>query len=99
MTNTFDLRTWMTQNREIVLFSYEQLTKEKFFNGVSLRDFMVQVYNRMLENNTKSDKRALSLIGGILESVSHQNSKIGTPNSIDAKLSAKYAGTAFMALV
>lgn len=99
MTTTFDLRAWMTQNREMVIASHEKLTNEKFFNGISLRDFMVQVYNRMLENNPKSDKRALTLIGGILESVSHQNSKIGTPNSKDSKLSAKYAGTAFMALV
>lgn len=99
MTTTFDLRNWMTQNREIVIVSYEQLTKEKFFNGISLKDFMVQVYNRMVENNPKSDKKASSLIGSILESVSHKNSKIGTPNSIDTKISAKYAGTAFMALV
>lgn len=99
MTTTFELRNWMTQNREMVIASYEQLTKEKFFNGISLKDFMVQVYNRMLENNPKSEKRASSLIGGILESVSHKNSKIGTPSSIDAKMSAKYAGTAFMALV
>lgn len=99
MKSTFELRNWMTQNREMVIASYKQLTNEKFFNGISLKDFMVQVYNRMVENNPKSDKRASSLIGGILESVSHNNSKIGTPNSMDAKLSAKYSGTAFMALV
>lgn len=96
---TFELRTWMTENRETVISKYNDLTKEEFFNGITLKDFMLIIYKAMSINNPKSDKRAASLLPTIIGNVYFNNSKI---DSVDAKtnaLRAKYEGTVYMALV
>lgn len=96
---TFELKSWMTENREVVIEKYNKLTAEKFYNGISLKDFMIQVYNLMVINNPKSEKRAASLLPDIIGNVYVNNSKIEVVNNRDAKLAEQYKGTAFMALV
>ena len=96
---TFELKSWMTENRDVVLESYKKLTEEKFFNGISLKDFMVQVFNLMVVNNIKSEKRAASMLPFLMGDVYAKNSRVEVVNDLDAKLAEKYRGTAYMALV
>ena len=95
----FELTNWMSENREVVIESYNKLTAEKFFNGISLKEYMVQVLNLMAANNIKSEKRAASMLPFLMGNVYANNTKIEILNDRDANLAAKYKGTAFMALV
>ena len=95
----FELKNWMSENREVVIENYNKLTTEQFFNGISLKDFMVQVLNLMVVNNIKSEKRAASMLPFLMGNVYVNNSKVEVVNDRDAKLAAKYKGTAYMALV
>ena len=99
MKAAFNLKNFLTENKAMVLTSYENLTKEKFFNGISLKDFMLQVMNVMQINNPKSEKRAATLLPSLVSMVIVNNSKIEVLNDLDAKLKAKYEGTAYMAMV
>jgi hypothetical protein len=99
MKATFELKTYMTANRDFVINTYNDMTKERFFNGISLASFMTQVYNIMLENNPRSEKRADSLLKTITYSVVDKNVRIGGNDVVQGRLKAKYAGTQMMALV
>ncbi len=99
MKTTFDLKTWMTENREVVIEKYNKLINEPYFNGITLKDFMLQVLNLMVINNIKSEKRAASMLPFLMGNVYAKNSKVEVVNDRDAKLAAKYEGTAYMALV
>lgn len=56
MATKFNLQNFLSQNREIVISEYEELKKEKFFNNITLRNFMIQVMNLMAMQNIKSEK-------------------------------------------
>ena len=99
MKNQFEIKSFLSENREIVISKYNDLTKERFFNGITLSQFMVQVMNLMVINNPRSEKRASSLLLSLVGQVIVDNSKIEVINDLDKKLSEKYQGTAFMALV
>lgn len=96
---TFDLKNWMTENRETVITKYNKLTKEEHFNGVTLREFMTQVYNLMSANNIKSAKRAASMLSVLMGTVYADNCRILVGIDRDAAIKSKYEGTAYMALV
>jgi len=53
---TFELKNWMSENREVVISKYNQLTTEKFFSGIALKNFMIEIFNLMSINNPKSEK-------------------------------------------
>lgn len=76
MKATFNLKDFLTANKEAVLIAYEKLTKERFFNEICLKEFMILVMNMMANNNPKSDKRAASLLPTILGTIIFNNSKI-----------------------
>lgn len=76
MKATFNLKDFLTANKETVLINYEKLKKEQFFNGISLKDFMILVMNMMANNNPKSDKRAAYLLPTILGTIVFNNSTI-----------------------
>lgn len=99
MKTQFELKNWMTENRETVISKYEELTKEEFFNGISMRDFMVKVMNTMVMNNVRSAKRAANMLPSIMENIYYSNCEIQVVNDLDAKMKSKYEGTAYMALV
>ena len=99
MKATFNLKEFLTANKESVLINYEKLTKQEFFNGISLKDFMMQLMNLMQINNPKSEKRAASLLPDLTSMVIVSNSKIQCVNSLDDKMRAKYNGTSYMAMV
>jgi len=69
MKKAFDLKTWLGENRNVVISKYEELTKEEFFQGITLAEFMKRVLNQMANNFPKSENRAASLLPTILGSV------------------------------
>jgi len=95
----FELKTWLTENRETVISKYEELTKEEFFNGISLGTFMARVMQAMNCNNVRSTKRAEKLLPTVMGNEYINNCSIQVVNDRDAKLATKYEGTAYMALV
>ena len=60
MKSKFELKSWMTENREVVIADYNKMTVHQFFSGISLKEFMLKVYELMEMNNVKSKKRAAS---------------------------------------
>ena len=101
MKKQFELKNWMTENREIVIFKYQELTKEEYFNGISMRDFMVKVMNTMVMNNVSSAKRASSILPEAMSNIYYANCEIQVVNDLDAKMKAKYMAKdkAYAALV
>lgn len=96
---TFNLKSWLSENREQVINSFNSLTAERFYNGISQRDFMVKVMNRMNQNNPKSAKKASSLLPYILGEIVFDNSKLDSKDVVTEALKARYEGTAYMAMV
>lgn len=96
MKAKFELRNWMSENRNVILAKYEALKTEQFFNGISLKEFMLQVLASMEMNNVRSEKTAASKLPFLMGNVYFENSKLTAKK--DA-LATKYAGTAYMAMV
>lgn len=99
MKATFELTSWLTENRETIISKYNELTKEEFFNGISLKDFMVQVLKSMQMNNVKSANRAASMLPFLMGNIYFNNSKVSGRDAKTEALKAKYEGTSFMAMV
>jgi len=74
---TFTLTTWLTENREIVIAKYEALKSEQFFNGITLKEFMVKILKAMQMNNVKSEKRAASMLPFLMSNICFQASTVG----------------------
>lgn len=99
MKATFELKTWLSENRETVISKFDSLTKEQFYNGIDLKSFMVQVLRAMEMQNIKSSNRAASMLPFIMGNVYVANSKVFANDSRTDALKAKYEGTSFMAMV
>lgn len=99
MKTQFELKAWLSENRETVISKYNDLTKEEFFNGITLNNFMIQVLNSMVRNNIKSANRASSMLPFLMGDIYFNNSKIVADDAKTAELKEKYNGTAYMALV
>lgn len=95
----FELKTWLSENREQVLNSFKSLTEERFYNGITQRNFMITVMNRMSQNNPRSAKKASSLLPTILGEVVFNNSKVEGEDKVTNALRNKYEGTSYMAMV
>lgn len=74
MKATFELRTWLSENRNTIISEYEKLSNEEFFNGMSLQNFMLDILKVMTINNPKSEKRAASLLPFIMSDIYFNNS-------------------------
>ncbi len=99
MKTTFDLKNFMTANREVVIAKHNEISKSEFFSGIDLRSFMVAVYNNMQANNPRSEKKAAELLISLTQRVAYQNTTVQVLRDRDQEARAKYAGTAYMALV
>jgi len=75
MKNDFNLQKFLSENRNTIIASYEAITTNQFFTGISLKDFMLKIISRMNDNNPKSEKRAASLLPTILGEVAYNNSR------------------------
>lgn len=99
MKAKFELKTWMTENRELVISEYNKMTTNQFFSGIPLKDFMYMVYNNMSINNIRSEKRASEMLPRLIERVVSDNINIEVLRDRDAELASKYKGTAYMSLI
>ena len=99
MKATFEVKAFLSANREMVISEYNKLTENRFFNGINQVAFMVEVLNLMVINAPKSEKRAASLLPFMVGRVSANNSKILAEDKVTNALKAKYNNTPFMALV
>lgn len=81
MKTTFELNSWMSLNREIVISEYNKMTTEKFFNGCSLKQFMCEVLHLMKMNNVRSEKTAASKLPYLMSDVAFKNTTIHVKNS------------------
>jgi len=96
---TFNLKSYLTGRKEEVLEKFENLTKEDHYNGISLKEFMVQFMNNMAANNPKSIKRADSLFIDLLYSVYYSNCEVGVIRDLDAIKAAKAPNQQWMAII
>jgi hypothetical protein len=99
MKPKFELKSWMTENREAVIADYNKMATHQFFSGISLKDFMLKIYQLMENNNVKSEKRATSMLPTLTDNVVMSNTKIEVLRNRDTEMANKYKGTAYMALV
>lgn len=99
MKTQFDIKKWLGEKRETIIAKYNDLTKEQHFNGITLREFMVDILEGMERNNVKSDNRAAMLLPHVMGSIYFNNSTVTGNDTITEKLRAKYSGTEYMAMV
>lgn len=81
MKKGFELKEWMSDNREQVIEQFEKLSKEKFYNGVTIKQFMIEVLKGMERNNPKSEKRASFFLPMVMGNVHMNNTQVGTTYS------------------
>lgn len=95
MKSKFDLKNWMTENRTFVIEKFESLKKEAHYNGITLKDFMIQVFTEMSRQRLTNEKSASQKLPFMVSNVVFENSKIdGICYMIE-----KYRGTQYSALV
>lgn len=99
MKATFEIKAWLSENRETVISKHTKLTGENFYNGINLKDFMLQVMGVMIRNNVKSEKTASKILSIAIGEVYVNNSKVVANDIKTEALKIKYAGTAYMAMV
>jgi hypothetical protein len=99
MKATFELRTWLGENREQVIEKYNKLTTEKFFNGITLKDFMVAILSGMERNRVSDKKHAARMLPMIMGDVYVNNSKVEGFDKSTSRLESRYNGTAAMAMI
>jgi hypothetical protein len=75
MKNAFNLKNFLSENRNTILYSYESIKSNQFFTGITLKEFMLKILSRMNDNNPKSEKRASSLLPTIIGEVAFNHSR------------------------
>lgn len=96
---TFELKTFLAENRESVITKYNELQNEKFFSGITLRDFMVMVMKNIQINNPKSEKRASELLTSSIYYVYNQNVKIEVAFDRDAYKRSQAPNSQWVAII
>jgi hypothetical protein len=98
MKAKFEIRTFLGENRETIISSYERLKNETHFNGCTLKSFMMDVMQCFTNNRIASEKTAIAKLPFLLDVVYFENC-VKIQDSRQSKLEAKYEGTAYMAIV
>lgn len=96
---TFNLTEELSQRREIVINKYNSLTENNFFDGCTLRSFMLEVMQMCKNNRISSVKTLEAKLPLFCGFVASNHSRILGGDKVTADLKAKYQGTAFMAMV
>lgn len=99
MKKQFELKSWLSENRQVVIDQYNKTSTHQFFSGISLKDFMYQILDTMVVNNIKSENTASKKLPVIMEHICSNNTKIEVVRDRDSEMKAKYNNTAYMALV
>jgi len=95
----FNLIEALSARREQVIKQYNDLREEKFFDGISLRDFMYEVIGGCQCNKIASEKRLDNSLISIVGIVYMRHCNINLVDSRQARLEKKYKGTQFEALI
>lgn len=94
---------FLKSKREQVIASFNQLTTEEFYNGISLKSFMVEVMDAYARNYTdkKGDVTAkgIRMLAYVLGDVYFDNSRVEAVDKRTNALRDKYKGTAYMSMV
>lgn len=72
MKAKFEITKWLSENRETIISKYDSLKSETFFQGQSLKDFMVAILNSMVVNNIKSEARAAKMLPFLMGNIYFQ---------------------------
>lgn len=99
MKKQFNLTETLKERREIVIAKYNSLTEEKFFDGITLRNFMVEVMNMCIINRIASEKTLDCQLPNFMGEIYFNHSKVTAFDAVTTNLKRQYQGTAFMALV
>tara|TARA_R110000868_G_scaffold119513_4_gene317254 strand:+ start:929 stop:1231 length:303 start_codon:yes stop_codon:yes gene_type:complete len=98
-TAKFELKAWLTENKETVIASYTKLTAEKFFNGITLKDFMVAVMQGMANNSPKSANKASSVLLFVMGDIYFNNSNVDSFDAVTARLKSQAPNQQWSALI
>lgn len=98
MNNKFNIKDYLTSHREEVIAKYNALSEERFFDGVSLKNFMVEVMN-MMAMNAKSEKRADMMLPMVMGNVYSRHTSFDSSNSIDERRKANMPNQQWAAIV
>ena len=93
----FNLKNWLGENRELVISKYNDLTNERFYDGVTLKVFMLEVMNLM--SQFKSAKMCANTLPTMIGNVYFEHSRVFAEDKVTDALREKHEGTAYMALV
>jgi predicted transport protein len=99
MKTQFELKTWLSENRNLVIEKYNALTNEPNFNGITLKEFMTKVLVTMGYNKITNEKKALTILTNVMSGIYYKNCDVEVIINRDEMLVAKYENTAYMALV
>jgi hypothetical protein len=99
MKKQFEIKQFLSDNRDAVIAKHEALTQEKFYNGVTLKAFMMDVMDAMQRNGVRSEARAAKMLPMLMGSIYFNNSTLDAPDRRTNELRAKYNNTAYMAMV
>ena len=73
----FELKTWLSENRNQILDFYNALSENEFFSGVSKKEFGTEVFRAMGFNNVKSEKTAVKTLSHVLYRLESKHTQIG----------------------
>jgi hypothetical protein len=99
MKAKFELKTWLSENRETVIAKYNELTKEANFSGITLKEFMTNIMTMMVNNRVGSAKTAENKLAFFMGEVYMNNCNVYAQDRITDRLRNQYSGTSFMAMV
>lgn len=97
-TKKFDMREYLHTRRDEVIAKYTQLTQDPFFDGITLKAFMLEFMYRM-QLNCKSEKRAISEFPWILSSTFCDHKRIEVINDLDARRASNAPNGQWMAIL
>lgn len=83
MKAQFEIKNFLANNREIVIAKYNELANDNFFDGITLKNFMIEVMNLFIINRVKSEKTATLKLDFILGEIICKHNTIEVVNSLD----------------
>ena len=99
MKTTFNLTEELHARRDLVIEQYNELTKGQFFDGITLRNYMLEVIKACQVNRIRTAKSLDKQLPIFLYYISYEHNRIASVDNVTEALKRKYAGTAFMAMV
>ena len=83
----FEITSFLTANREIIIAKHEALKLNANYSGISLKNFMLDIMSAMVRNNVKSEKTATSKLPYLMGDIFCENVKIECYGFVSNKVS------------